>query len=181
MLLNLTRVEGIQPETIILKSFHQFQNDLQYPLLQSKLLSLQRQLSNHPNDLDDDDNTNNDNHNNNTDNKNDSNKNDNNKNTDSKNNDTDNKNDSKNNEEEDKLVEEYYVIRNQLELLRTSFHQFIMHPAYSVPYLQPGRILLLHDWGFGILSLLFHLYISSIFHIHVFLIIIISYLFLFIN
>jgi ATP-dependent RNA helicase DOB1 len=43
MLLNLMRVEGVDPEYLIRKSFHQFQTDRNFPKLEQKVLELEKE------------------------------------------------------------------------------------------------------------------------------------------
>src|SRR5690606_5284824 len=45
MLLNLMRVEGVDPETLIKRSFHQFQSDCALPDLEKLHESLQQQVN----------------------------------------------------------------------------------------------------------------------------------------
>ena len=103
MLLNLTRVEGINPENLIRKSFHQFQNDLEYPQLEKRLRELERE-----------------------------------------------EREWKKEEKEEEIINQYFLIRSQLDSLKLSFQRFVMHPAYSIPYLQSGRIVEVEGWGLSV-------------------------------
>lgn len=51
---------------------------------------------------------------------------------------------------ESEIVSEYYTIRKQLDLLKSNFQKFVMHPAYSVPFLQSGRLILIEEWGWSV-------------------------------
>ncbi|EGF78636.1 hypothetical protein BATDEDRAFT_20298 [Batrachochytrium dendrobatidis JAM81] len=63
--------------------------------------------------------------------------------------------------EDEQLVGEYYQIRSQLELYRRDMRDVLNQPAYSVPFLQPGRLVRIAresttenpngDFGWGII------------------------------
>jgi ATP-dependent RNA helicase DOB1 len=54
----------------------------------------------------------------------------------------------------ERQVQEYYDARKELESIRDQIRQEITNPVYSVPYLQPGRLVRVRDgqddWGWGI-------------------------------
>jgi ATP-dependent RNA helicase DOB1 len=99
MLLNLLRFEGVDPEFLIRRSFHQFQHDQHLPVLQAKLAFLEGQLAGMV--IADAD-----------------------------------------------AVEEYYLIRSQLESLRGVMHKVMMEPIHMLPFMQPGRLIKVSGhWG----------------------------------
>jgi ATP-dependent RNA helicase DOB1 len=44
MLLNLLRLEGVDPERLMKRSFHQFQSDRELPVYRRKLEAIQSQI-----------------------------------------------------------------------------------------------------------------------------------------
>ncbi|KAK8784902.1 hypothetical protein V5799_008735 [Amblyomma americanum] len=104
MVLNLMRVEEVNPEYILERSFFQFQNNAMIPTLYEKLLKLEAQLESFqiPNEQE---------------------------------------------------VASYYKVREQLESLSQELQAFLTKPQYCVPYLQPGRMVYIHngedDFGWG--------------------------------
>jgi hypothetical protein len=56
---------------------------------------------------------------------------------------------------DEELVAEYHTLRAQLDTLRGDFREIITHPAYALPFLQPGRLITVkfkeHDFGWGVL------------------------------
>ena len=52
------------------------------------------------------------------------------------------------------LVKEYYEFRQQLDQMTSDFREVVTHPTYSLPFLQPGRLVkvrhLTLDFGWGI-------------------------------
>ena len=52
------------------------------------------------------------------------------------------------------LIAEYYDCRQQLDQLGEDFRQVITHPTYSLPFLQPGRLIKVKykklDFGWGV-------------------------------
>lgn len=56
---------------------------------------------------------------------------------------------------DEKLVEEYYNYRQQLDQMGADLREVITHPAYSLPFLQPGRLVKIKyqsfDFGWGII------------------------------
>jgi ATP-dependent RNA helicase DOB1 len=56
---------------------------------------------------------------------------------------------------EEKLIEEYYGYRQQLELMKADFREVVTHPSYSLPFLQPGRLVKVNyqklDFGWGVI------------------------------
>ncbi|KAF9042917.1 rRNA-processing arch domain-containing protein [Panaeolus papilionaceus] len=55
---------------------------------------------------------------------------------------------------DEELVSQYYDFRKQLEQLQADFREVITHPTYSLPFLQPGRLVKVNykklDFGWGI-------------------------------
>ena len=55
---------------------------------------------------------------------------------------------------DEKLVSEYYDFRQQLDQLASDFRDVITHPNYSLPFLQPGRLVKIKykdlDFGWGV-------------------------------
>ena len=51
-------------------------------------------------------------------------------------------------------VKEYYEYRQQLDQMAADFREVITHPNYSLPFLQPGRIVKVKyqklDFGWGV-------------------------------
>ena len=56
---------------------------------------------------------------------------------------------------DEKLVAEYYDIRQQLDSLNSDFREVVTHPTYSLPFLQPGRLVQIKhdtlDFGWGVI------------------------------
>ncbi|KAG6878470.1 hypothetical protein C0993_006312 [Termitomyces sp. T159_Od127] len=56
---------------------------------------------------------------------------------------------------DEKLVAEYYDYRQQLEQMAADFREVITHPTYSLPFLQPGRLVKVKyqklDFGWGVI------------------------------
>ncbi|PAV18118.1 antiviral helicase [Pyrrhoderma noxium] len=56
---------------------------------------------------------------------------------------------------DEKLVEEYYNYRQQLDQMGADLREVITHPTYSLPFLQPGRLVKIKhqqfDFGWGII------------------------------
>ena len=52
-------------------------------------------------------------------------------------------------------VSEYYEFRQQLDMLSADFREVISHPNYSLPFLQPGRLVKIKykelDFGWGVI------------------------------
>jgi len=53
------------------------------------------------------------------------------------------------------LVAEYYEYRQQLDQMGRDFREVITHPNYSLPFLQPGRLVKVKyqklDFGWGVI------------------------------
>ncbi|XP_077296367.1 exosome RNA helicase Mtr4 [Arctopsyche grandis] len=104
MVLNLIRVEEINPEYMLERSFYQFQNQTSIPDLYKKVIDKQEEC---------------------------------------------NKMIIKN----ERTVEAYHKIRQQLDTLGVQFRSFITMPQYLKPFLQPGRLVKIksetdeYDWG----------------------------------
>jgi len=53
------------------------------------------------------------------------------------------------------LVSQYYDYRHQLDQLVADFREVITHPTYSLPFLQPGRLVKVKyeklDFGWGVI------------------------------
>ena len=53
--------------------------------------------------------------------------------------------------EEEEKVEECFKLKRKLESLKKEYQKFVMHPAYSVPFLQTGRLVKVGEgWGWGV-------------------------------
>eukprot|EP01138_Halocafeteria_seosinensis_P005595 gb/GECG01005718.1/.p1 GENE.gb/GECG01005718.1/~~gb/GECG01005718.1/.p1 ORF type:complete len:1094 (+),score=200.14 gb/GECG01005718.1/:1-3282(+) len=106
MLLNLLRVEDVDPEKVMEQSLHQFQNRQAAPEMKRELQKLEKQME----DIQIDD---------------------------------------------EKEVSEYYEMTCQMAKLRAAMRQYINQPAYSLPFLQPGRLVRVRDkeedWGWGVI------------------------------
>ncbi|KZT03656.1 antiviral helicase [Laetiporus sulphureus 93-53] len=54
---------------------------------------------------------------------------------------------------DEELVAEYYEYRQQLDQMAADFKEVVTHPHYSLPFLQPGRLVRIKtktdDWGWG--------------------------------
>ncbi len=52
-------------------------------------------------------------------------------------------------------VADYYEYRQQLDQMGSDFREVITHPTYSLPFLQPGRLVKVKyqnlDFGWGVL------------------------------
>jgi len=53
------------------------------------------------------------------------------------------------------LVAQYYEYRQQLDQMSADFREVIHHPSYSLPFLQPGRLVKVKhkdlDFGWGVI------------------------------
>ena len=56
---------------------------------------------------------------------------------------------------DEELVASYYDLRQQLDQMAADFREVITHPNYSLPFLQPGRIVKVKyqklDFGWGVI------------------------------
>ena len=56
---------------------------------------------------------------------------------------------------DEQLVAEYYEYRQQLDQMAQDFRDVITHPNYSLPFLQPGRLVKVKyqklDFGWGVI------------------------------
>lgn len=56
---------------------------------------------------------------------------------------------------DESLVGEYSDYRQQLEQMKQDFREVITHPSYSLPFLQPGRLVKIKyqdlDFGWGVI------------------------------
>jgi ATP-dependent RNA helicase DOB1 len=56
---------------------------------------------------------------------------------------------------EEEVIADYYELRNQLDELKSDFRDVITHPSYSLPFLQPGRLVKIRhdkmDFGWGVI------------------------------
>ncbi len=56
---------------------------------------------------------------------------------------------------DEELVAEYYGYRQQLDQMQADFREVITHPNYSLPFLQPGRLVKIKyktlDFGWGVI------------------------------
>ncbi|KAK7040730.1 ATP-dependent RNA helicase mtr4 [Paramarasmius palmivorus] len=105
MVMNLMKVEGISPEYMLERCFHQFQSSAGIPKLEEELKEEES-----------------------------------------------NKNSITIPDEEQ--VAEYYEYRQQLDQMAADFREVITHPTYSLPFLQPGRLVKIKhenlDFGWGV-------------------------------
>ncbi|GLB41080.1 putative DSHCT [Lyophyllum shimeji] len=57
--------------------------------------------------------------------------------------------------QDEKLVAEYYEYRQQLDQMAADFREVVTHPTYSLPFLQPGRLVKVKyqklDFGWGVI------------------------------
>ena len=55
---------------------------------------------------------------------------------------------------DEELVAQYYEYRQQLDQMSADFREVIHHPSYSLPFLQPGRLVKVKhkdlDFGWGV-------------------------------
>jgi len=55
---------------------------------------------------------------------------------------------------EESLVAQYYEYRQQLDRMTADFKEVVTHPAYSLPFMRPGRLVKVKhqklDFGWGI-------------------------------
>ena len=53
------------------------------------------------------------------------------------------------------LVAEYYEYRQQLDQMSADFREVIIHPVYSLPFIQPGRLVKVKtktiNFGWGVI------------------------------
>ncbi len=51
-------------------------------------------------------------------------------------------------------IQEYYDFRKQVEELQADFREIVTHPSYSLPFMQPGRVISVvdgkRDFGWGV-------------------------------
>ena len=104
MILNLLRVEGISPEFMLERCFHQFQNTASVSGLEKELHQLETERS-------------------------------------------------RMEIEDEQTIREYYDLRKQLDTYTNDMRNVIIHPNYSLPFMQPGRLVEIrhgeHDFGWG--------------------------------
>lgn len=104
MILNLLRVEGISPEFMLERCFHQFQNTAGVTNLEKEL----HQLENDRNDM---------------------------------------------MIEDEATIRSYYDLRKQLDTYAEDMRMVIIHPTYSLKFMQPGRLVEIkqgeHNFGWG--------------------------------
>jgi ATP-dependent RNA helicase DOB1 len=91
MVLNLLRVEGISPEFMLERCFHQFQNIASVSGLERQLHEMELERQNM--DIEDED-----------------------------------------------IIQDYFDLRKQLNLYTQDMRDVMQHPNYSLPYVQPGRL-----------------------------------------
>jgi ATP-dependent RNA helicase DOB1 len=57
---------------------------------------------------------------------------------------------------DEELVTQYYEYRQQLDQMSADFREVVHHPSYSLPFLQPGRLVKVKhkdlDFGWGIVT-----------------------------
>src|SRR5258708_40270006 len=55
---------------------------------------------------------------------------------------------------DEELVAQYYEYRQQLDQMSADFREVVHHPSYSLPFLQPGRLVKVKqkdlDFGWGV-------------------------------
>jgi ATP-dependent RNA helicase DOB1 len=55
---------------------------------------------------------------------------------------------------DEELVAQYYECRQQLDQMSADFREVVHHPIYSLPFLQPGRLVKVKhndlDFGWGV-------------------------------
>lgn len=104
MILNLLRVEGISPEFMLERCFHQFQNTASVSGLERELQQLESQKSQMI-------------------------------------------------IEDEATIRSYYDIRKQLDIYTEDMRNVIIHPNYSLQFMQPGRLVEIkhgdYDFGWG--------------------------------
>jgi len=56
---------------------------------------------------------------------------------------------------DEELVTQYYEYRQQLDQMTADFREVVHHPSYSLPFLQPGRLVKVKhkdlDFGWGVI------------------------------
>jgi len=52
---------------------------------------------------------------------------------------------------QEEMVASYYFIREQLAALTTTFTGFMVQPQYLLPFLQPGRLIRIKDFDWGMI------------------------------
>jgi len=104
MLVNLLRVEGIEPEYIIKRSFHQFQSESSVPAMKNKLRELHDRLMSAEMNEDD---------------------------------------------INENYLREILSYKNQIEKYDDEISRIISHPENLVPFLTPGRLIKIRNWGWG--------------------------------
>ncbi|KAI1616610.1 rRNA-processing arch domain-containing protein [Exophiala viscosa] len=104
MILNLLRVEGISPEFMLERCFHQFQSTASVSGLEKELSRLEAEKSAMV-------------------------------------------------IEDENAIRAYYDLRKQLDLYAEDMRNVIIHPNYSLPFMQPGRLVYIkdgeHEFGWG--------------------------------
>ena len=104
MILNLMRVEGISPEFMLERCFHQFQNTASVAGLERELHALEAERAELV-------------------------------------------------VPEEPLIREYYELRQQIAAYTRDMQDVINHPSYSIPFMQPGRLIRVKhgafDFGWG--------------------------------
>jgi ATP-dependent RNA helicase DOB1 len=104
MLVNLLRVEGVEPEYIIKRSFHQFQCESSVPAMKEKLKELHEKFISP---------------------------------------------EMNQNEENENILREILAYKIQIEKYKEDISKIIAKPENLVPFLAPGRLLKIRNWGWG--------------------------------
>jgi ATP-dependent RNA helicase DOB1 len=56
---------------------------------------------------------------------------------------------------DEKEVADYYAVRKQLDQMAADFREIVTHPSYSIPFLQPGRLVKIKygqlEFGWGVI------------------------------
>src|SRR5271170_2693733 len=100
MILNLLRVEGISPEFMLERCFHQFQNTASVSGLEKELHRLDTERANMV-------------------------------------------------IEDEHIIREYFDLRRQLDTYTEDMRKVIIHPNYSLPFMQPGRLVEIREGAFN--------------------------------
>jgi len=104
MLVNLLRVEGVEPEYIIKRSFHQFQCESSVPAMKEKLKELHETFISP---------------------------------------------EMNQNEDNENVLREILAYKIQIEKYKEDTSKIISKPEYLVPFLAPGRLIKIRNWGWG--------------------------------
>jgi ATP-dependent RNA helicase DOB1 len=104
MLTNLMRTEGITPEYIVKRSFHQFQSERAIPQLKTKTLEMFERFK-----------------------------------------------EIKISEKIENLIKEKLEVQERIHVCNNEISKIIIQPENIVPYLAPGRLVKVKNWGWGVM------------------------------